>query len=150
MGESVKGDTSEEELEELDMEEDKEVIADGQDIPTIINDSTDIRKVKEVSWPPVDQATKQEGVTSSNKTLPNLSGTVFMGKDRRERMELEIQNFKGSTANYSANPFSKGGFQPGKMKAEQRWSHQQEGSEAKGGVERPRKVLRDMDGVLTK
>ena len=44
--ESVKGDTSEEELEELDMEEDKEVIADGQDIPTIINDSTDIRKVK--------------------------------------------------------------------------------------------------------
>ena len=56
----------------------------------------------------MDQTPKQEGVPSSNKPLPNLSGTVFMGKDRRERMELEIQNFKGSTVNYSSNPFSKG------------------------------------------
>jgi len=146
--ESVKGDSSEEELEDLDMEEEKEAIADRAEIPPINNGSSDTRN--EVSWPPMDQTPKQEGVPSSNKPLPNLSGTVFMGKDRRERMELEIQNFKGSTVNYSSNPFSKGGFQPGKMRAEQRWKHQEEGSEAKTEPERPKKrVLKNMDAVLT-
>ena len=42
-----------------------------------------------------------------------------------------------------------GGFQPGKMRAEQRWRHQGEGAEAKTEQERPKRVLKNMDAVLT-
>lgn len=44
--ESVKGDSSEEELEDLDMEEEKEAIADRAEIPPINNGSSDTRNVK--------------------------------------------------------------------------------------------------------
>ena len=42
-----------------------------------------------------------------------------------------------------------GGFQPGKMKTEDRWRSQEEGGETRTEPERPKKVLRSIDTVRT-
>ena len=42
-----------------------------------------------------------------------------------------------------------GGFQPSKIKTEQRWKHQKKESETRPETERPKLVLRNTDAVLT-
>eukprot|EP00091_Calanus_sinicus_P005998 TRINITY_DN16550_c0_g1_i1.p1 TRINITY_DN16550_c0_g1~~TRINITY_DN16550_c0_g1_i1.p1 ORF type:complete len:112 (-),score=26.37 TRINITY_DN16550_c0_g1_i1:264-599(-) len=70
-------------------------------------------EMKEVSWPPIDTPAKPDEMVNPRKHLPNLSGVVHIGKDRRQKMELEIQNFQGSTDSYSSNPFfQRGNFSP--------------------------------------
>ena len=125
--ESVKGDSSEEEMEEINDDEEKvlvdeSMLKNGNDTEITVNPGnikvSHIEKDKififcitqEVSWPPLDTQAKPEEFTNHSKLLPNLSGTVHIGKDRRRKMELEIQNFQGSTANYLSNPFSRGFF----------------------------------------
>merc|ERR1711936_1066876 len=108
--ESARGDSIEE--EEIVINEDETTNTDlenGDDtVVTVIT-----RNVKEVSWPPADSP---DQFVNSTKTLPNLSGVVHIGKDRRQKMELALKDFQGSTAQYS-----RGGFQPNKMKAAERW-----------------------------
>eukprot|EP00092_Neocalanus_flemingeri_P032533 GFUD01035382.1.p1 GENE.GFUD01035382.1~~GFUD01035382.1.p1 ORF type:complete len:197 (+),score=85.51 GFUD01035382.1:81-671(+) len=155
---SVRGDSSEEEVEDMeeeveDIEEEEIVLIDGGQTMmkngggTVVTVIT--RNVKEVSWPPTEFQAKEKEEINSIKTLPNLSGIVHLGKGRRQKMDLELQNFQGSTAHYSSNPFSKGGFQPNKMKAEERWKPKQPTPETSRETERHRLVLRDTDTVLT-
>ena len=56
--------------------------------------------IQEVSWPPPESKT--------GKTLPNLNEKVHMGRSKRQKMDLELKNFQGSTAHFSSNPFSTG------------------------------------------
>jgi hypothetical protein len=55
---------------------------------------------QEVSWPPQE--------SQAGKTLTNLNEKVHMGRSQRQKMDLELKNFQGSTAHFSPNPFSKG------------------------------------------
>ena len=128
--ESVKGESSEDEMEEIDDDEEKVLNGEEKDIIvknandkdiTVITENIKVSCCKEdyififcitqeVCWPLTDTPAKPDEMTNHSKPLPNLSATVHIGKDRRKKMELEIQNFQGSTANYSSNPFSKGFF----------------------------------------
>ena len=56
--------------------------------------------IQEVPWPPPKSQT--------GKTLPNLNEKVPIGRCQRQAMDLKLQQFQGSTAHYSSNPFSKG------------------------------------------
>eukprot|EP00092_Neocalanus_flemingeri_P032534 GFUD01035383.1.p1 GENE.GFUD01035383.1~~GFUD01035383.1.p1 ORF type:complete len:189 (+),score=62.34 GFUD01035383.1:81-647(+) len=147
---SVRGDSSEEEVE--DMEEEEIVLNDGGQTmmknggKTVVTVTT--RNVKELSWPPTEFQSKEKKEINCTKTLPNLSGTVHLGKGRRQKMDLELQNFQGSTAHYSSNPFTNGGFQPNKMKAADKWKPQQT-PETRTETERHKRVLRDTNTVLT-
>merc|ERR1712107_327598 len=72
------------------------------------------QRAKEVAWPPPDE---KRAVSPGD-----LTGKVRFGQSRRKLMELEVSQFKGSSSHQMrTNPFSAGGFQPGKMKAEERW-----------------------------
>ena len=62
--------------------------------------------MQEVSWPPTDP--KAEEKINSIKSLPDLTGKVHLGRNRRQKLDLEIKSFQGSTAHYTSNPFSKG------------------------------------------
>ena len=45
------------------------------------------------------------------RSLPNLKGTVHMGKTRRQMMDMEFENvLKNSSAHYYSHPFTKGNF----------------------------------------
>ena len=58
---------------------------------------------QEVLWPPLDHHRAQGSV------LPNLKGTVPMGKERREMMDKEFENVvKSSFTQYSSHPFNRG------------------------------------------
>ena len=123
--ESVRGDTSEENVEEM---EEEEIVMNGGEtqtmmkngggtVVTVITRNVKVRPhiekystypIQEVSWPPIECQTKEKEVINSIKTLPNLSGKVHLGQGRRQKMDLEIQNFQGSTSHYSSNPFSRG------------------------------------------
>ena len=61
---------------------------------------------QEVSWPPPQSQSEENN--NYLKTLPNLNEKVHIGRSQRQRMDLELKNFQGSTAHYSSNPFSKG------------------------------------------
>ena len=61
---------------------------------------------QEVSWPPTESPADEKN--KYHKTLPNLNEKVHIGRSQRQRMDLELKNFQGSTAHYSSNPFSKG------------------------------------------
>ena len=62
--------------------------------------------MQELSWPPPDMAGQRINYI---KILPDLREKVHLGRNRRQKMDLEMKNFQGSTANQlSANPFSKG------------------------------------------
>merc|ERR1719483_555115 len=153
--ESVRDCCSVEEAEVEDMEEEEEILLNseathtmmkngGQTLVTVVT-----RNVKEVSWPPTEFQDKEKEVINSIKTLPNLSGVVHLGRATRKKMDLELQNFKGSTAHYSSHPFIKGGYQPNKMKAAERWNPMRSIPMASTQAERPKLVLRNADTVLT-
>ena len=57
---------------------------------------------QEVSWPPSDE--KNIYV----KALPDQREKGHLGRNRRQKMDLELKNFQGSTAHYYSKPFSKG------------------------------------------
>eukprot|EP00092_Neocalanus_flemingeri_P042975 GFUD01047204.1.p2 GENE.GFUD01047204.1~~GFUD01047204.1.p2 ORF type:complete len:107 (+),score=37.90 GFUD01047204.1:32-352(+) len=84
---SVRGDSSEEEVE--DMEEEEIVLNDGGQTmmknggKTVVTVTT--RNVKELSWPPTEFQSKEKKEINCTKTLPNLSGTVHLGKGRRQK-----------------------------------------------------------------
>ena len=48
-----------------------------------------------------------------------------------------------------ANMNVTGGFKPGRMRADERWKHQDEDAETKSKMQRPKKVLRNMEDVVT-
>ena len=58
---------------------------------------------QEVSWPPTQQRTH-------SPALPNLKGTVPMGKARREMMDKEFEHVVQSTnqQHYASHPFTRG------------------------------------------
>merc|ERR1712228_108696 len=135
--ESVRGESSEEEMEDLLEEDMKTEIKDEAEDKVSNGETNGIHSsenLKKVPWPP-----EEEKKATVAKNLPNLSGKVHMGKERRQRMEQEIQNFQGSTVHYSSNPFSQGGFKPGRMRADERWKHQDEDAETKSKMQRPKK-----------
>ena len=53
--------------------------------------------MQEVSWPPPDHQKKQQMLAEATKILPNLSGKVHIGKARRQRMDLEFENYIGAS-----------------------------------------------------
>lgn len=145
-GEEVEGEEIEEDDEESGDDYHAEVQSrmrnGGGTVVTVIT-----RNVKEVSWPPPDTIDKEK--INSMKILPDLREKVHLGRNRRQKMDLEMKNFQGSTAHYSSNPFSKGNLQPGKLIAEEKWQPKQS---TRGTVvlqERPKMVLRETSSVLT-
>merc|ERR1711936_389705 len=99
------------------------------------------QRAKEVAWPPPDE---KRAVSPGD-----LTGKVRFGQSRRKLMELEVSQFKGSSSHQMrTNPFSAGGFQPGKMKAEERWRPAGQKTEPQVEVG-PRCTLRQSDEVLT-
>merc|ERR1712013_698983 len=73
--------------------------SNGGTVVTVIT-----RNVKEVSWPPPDMTGEKVNYI---KILPDLREKVHLGRNRRQKMDLEMKNFQGSTAHQlSANPFS--------------------------------------------
>merc|ERR1711962_30129 len=96
---------------------------------------------EEVAWPPPEE---KRAVSPGD-----LTGKVRFGQSRRKLMEPEVSQFKGSSSHQMrTNPFSAGGFQPGKMKAEERWRPAGQKTEPQVEVG-PRCPLRESDEVLT-
>ena len=66
---------------------------------------------QEVGLPPKPTQPPKDEVDKSSmllKNLPNRAATVHMGKERREKIDQELKNFKGATEAYSSHPFNKG------------------------------------------
>lgn len=101
---------------------------------------------KEVSWPPAQQR-------AHSSVLPNLKGTVPMGKARREMMDKEFEHVVQSTSQqqFSSHPFTRGGFHPTKIDANGMWSESvsKSLSPAPQPDQTPKQTLRGVEGVLT-
>jgi len=144
--------SGEEEGTDDQKEEEEYLIENGMQTRTMKGNGTMVtvitRNVKEVSWPPPDQRAEEKN--NSLKALPDLNEKVHLGRNRRQKMDLEMKNFQGSTAHYSSNPFCSGAFQPGKMRGEERWKPQQTMPGTYPQTqERPKLVLRETSSVLT-
>merc|ERR1719151_42348 len=99
------------------------------------------QRAKEVAWPPPDE---KRAISPGD-----LTGKVRFGQSRRKLMELEVAKFKGSSSHQMrTSPFSTGGFQPGKMKADERWRPTTQKPEQQVEVG-PRCTLRQSNEVLT-
>merc|ERR1719430_97632 len=73
--------------------------SNGGTVVTVIT-----RNVKEISWPPPDMAGEKINYI---KILPDLREKVHLDRNRRQKMDLDTRNFKGSTEHhFSSNPFS--------------------------------------------
>merc|ERR1712179_91705 len=116
--------------------------SNGGTVVTVIT-----RNVKEVSWPPPDMVGEKINYI---KILPDLREKVHLGKNRRQKMDLDTRNFLGSTAHhFSSNPFSKGCLQPGKFIADEKWKPQEGMPGRSLKKEKPKMVLKDASSVLT-
>merc|ERR1712045_135568 len=110
--------------------------------------------VKEVTWPPEDYQAREKQMRASVKTpnLSGLSGTVHMGRARRQMLDTEFENVvKSSSAQVASHPFTKGGFAPTKMNAEEMWSSSvsKHLSPSSGGDQsKPKQTLKEVDSVL--
>jgi len=123
--------------------EDEDCVHDGWVTVTTNN-------VKEVTWPP---SKTQQNLSSSVKTLPNLSGTVHMGQARRKMLDAEFENVVKTSAHYHSHPFTKGGFQPTKLNADQKWSQTVSkhlaSTQANSDLEnKPKQMLKEADDIL--
>merc|ERR1712172_437254 len=110
------GSVSEEEEEEVKNNEDLEN-GEVEELEEPLVRVVVTQRAKEVAWPPPDE---KRAISPGD-----LTGKVRFGQSRRKLMELEVAKFKGSSSHQMrTNPFSAGGFQPGKMKADKRcqWS----------------------------
>merc|ERR1719195_2573978 len=110
--------------------------------------------VKEVTWPPEDHQARENQMRASVKTpnLSGLSGTVHMGRARRQMLDTEFENVvKSSSAQVASHPFTKEGFAPTKMNAEEMWSSSvsKHLSPSSGDQSKPRQTLKEVDSVLT-
>ena len=117
-----------------------------------------------MSWPPAQQR-------AQSSVLPNLKGTVPMGKARREMMDKEFEHVVQSTSQqqYSSHPFTRGkilqafcehiqvtshdlgGFRPTKIDANGMWSESvsKNISPIPEPDQTPKQTLRGVEGVLT-
>merc|ERR1711915_214972 len=141
-----------------DMEDKKEdnytseISSQGQEDEDCVNGgwvTVTTNNVKEVTWPP----SKSQQIVSSVKTLPNLSGTVHMGQARRKMLDAEFENVVKTSAHYHSHPFTKGGFQPTKLNADQKWSKTVSkhltSTQANSDLEnKPKQMLKDADDIM--
>jgi len=131
-------------------EDDEDVVQGGWVTVTTNN-------VKEVSWPPPDHQAREKQMVGAVRSLPNLKGTVHMGKTRRQMMDMEFENvLKNSSAHYYSHPFTKGGFQPTKLNAEEKWSQSVTKHLSPSPTQnesdldtKPRQIIKDAGEILT-
>ena len=85
---------------------------------------------QEVSWPPPE--------SQAGKILPNLNEKVHMGRSQRQKMDLELKNFQGSTAHYFSFPGCFAARQDeSRGKVEEYTGDKQSDGETKANNERP-------------
>merc|ERR1719184_318634 len=132
----------EEEEREMEEKNDEEDLKNGEveELEEPLVRIVVTQRAKEVAWPPPDE---KRAISPGD-----LTGKVRFGQSRRKLMELEVAKFKGSSSHQMrTSPFSAGGFQPGKMKADERWKPVTQKPEQQVEIG-PRCTLRQSNEVL--